>query len=1138
MRGLRERERRIVTVVFCDLVGFTSLSEQLDPEDVATLQDAYFAIVEEVMHRYGGRLEKFIGDAAVAVFGIPKSRDDDAERAVRAALVLRRSIPELGADIGLEEGVLQIRVGVNTGEVAYGEAGTTRGAVTGDTVNVAARLQAAAAPGTVLLGQTTALSTAAAIELEPIEPTLLKGKARPVRSWVAVRPRPEPSRDHAVGLLRTKAVGRDRELAILAGALETVTDGRAARFVIVAPPGVGKSRLVREFADAALAEHRAAVWRALLRSDILAPFEPIRQLVVAGIAHAGIALGDPAALGEPLDTGAIGLALLNRIEQAGVSTIRADVVAAEILALLRSEAVEERAAGARWAAAEREMHFSAWLEGLDALAGAETVAWVVEDLHLASPDFLAFLRRAGTSQSQGGRLVLATTRPDLVEADPVWFEVDAGASLTVLHLDPLSRDDTAHLVHGLVGDALPDDLVFRITSRSDGNPLFVEELLRSWVTLGVLQYGFDARWYVHEIPPDVALPQTVQAIYAAQIDDLPSTARDIVRRGAVAGRRLPQDALPALGVSAPEVGLSILERRGLLGASQPDPLVGATRLYRHALLRDAGYASLARAQRARLHMRFAEWLETTVGASVKGVAAAIGRQYEAALAALPSLSRVVANGRDREVAAEAAANWFELAAGFAVEDAAPELARTLLQAALQHTREAEFLRRARLLQFLGEVTAFSADMDEGAQAVQQALDLSRTAFHSTDIDRAAEVRLRYGEAASALASIWIEQLRFDDAARLVSGVLAEIGQQRDETTARLLSVRGLARLALTNRFTHTGTEDLARASQIARTTGNRGLELDVVESVFLFRIHDRRFSARVDWDEALAIAQSGRRWASLVAILQTRAIGLVGTRDEEARGMLQFAAETAKARGLNEGLAWGDCVLSEVGMASGTWADAIAAALRAARLGDQNGYHRVVVRSWFVAVPMAAERKDRPVLQEAAAWWEPRRGRIPDTPYGRLMQHAVEMDLARAGLSSPPDRAPEQLLPSFGLTVQIPSWCLAVERVARQWVVTGQLEPAQEAVERLARTRRDVGAGALMESSEALVLAALLQTTGDEVHASEEARRALAAARLGHASRWIARAIRALEELGQGTSELGDEAAALEAKLGIVNQIP
>jgi class 3 adenylate cyclase len=271
-------DRRIVSVLFADVVGFTPLSERLDPEDVATIQDAYFTATRETIERHGGVVEKFIGDAVMAVFGTPLARDDDAERAVHAGLALLAAIEQIGARLGMDAGTLQLRVGVNTGEVVHATGGPDAGRVTGDTVNTAARLQTAARPGTVLIGELTSMSVAHAIDTLARGPIELKGKAEPMPVWEAVAIRPQPSREAALGSLHAPMVGRQAELAALRASLERVVKARGAeRVVIVAPPGVGKTRLLAEFSAAA----RATILRARVRPQGTAPYETVAQLFSA-----------------------------------------------------------------------------------------------------------------------------------------------------------------------------------------------------------------------------------------------------------------------------------------------------------------------------------------------------------------------------------------------------------------------------------------------------------------------------------------------------------------------------------------------------------------------------------------------------------------------------------------------------------------------------------------------------------------------------------------------------------------------------------------------------------------------------------------------------------------------------------------
>jgi class 3 adenylate cyclase len=318
-------ERRIVTVLFADLVGFTSLSERLDPEDVATIQDAYFGSVRETVGRYGGQLEKFIGDAAMAVFGVPRARDDDAERAARAGLALVAAVGQLGARLGVDAGALRLRVGLNTGEVVHGTDGPDAGRVTGDTVNTAARLQAAADPSSVFVGEQTALAIAEAFELDAVPPLALKGKAEPVAARRIVAARAHRSRELAMGALRAPTVGREPELALLRDRIAAVAQqGAAERWLVVAPPGVGKTRLVDEVAAtvAAGADRRTLVGRLRVRPETTDLFDPLRPFARDLLAAAGL---DRPGRDE----------LTRALESRGLRGPRAAVVADELLALAR-----------------------------------------------------------------------------------------------------------------------------------------------------------------------------------------------------------------------------------------------------------------------------------------------------------------------------------------------------------------------------------------------------------------------------------------------------------------------------------------------------------------------------------------------------------------------------------------------------------------------------------------------------------------------------------------------------------------------------------------------------------------------------------------------------------------------------------
>ena len=306
-------------------------------------------------------------------------------------------------------------------------------------------------------------------------------------------------------------LGRDAELGRLHDAIEAVSsERRADRIVIVAPPGVGKSRLLAELA----ATTSATVLRARVRPQATAPYETVAQLLAAA------------------DTTDLAEALAN----AGVPDARASVIREEVARLV--EPAGDTAGGGGDLAAERDARFDAWVSALDVLSRGASV-WLIEDVHWAGGDLLAFLDHAGRAPSRHGRLVVATARPSLLETAP------AGARAQRIDLAPLPPTEASALVRALLGSALPDQLLAAVVERSDGTPLFIEELLRTWASVGTLVLA-DGAWHLAVQPESVALPPTVQAIYAAQLDDLPPDARQVARRGAVAGRRVPLAAFPSL----------------------------------------------------------------------------------------------------------------------------------------------------------------------------------------------------------------------------------------------------------------------------------------------------------------------------------------------------------------------------------------------------------------------------------------------------------------------------------------------------------------------------------------------------------------------------------------------------------------
>jgi class 3 adenylate cyclase/tetratricopeptide (TPR) repeat protein len=1118
-----EVERRIVSVMFADLVGFTLLSERLDPEDVATVQDAYFSAVRETVGRYGGRLEKFIGDAAMAVFGIPRTRDDDAERAVRAGLAVVGAVEQLSAGVGLAEGDLRLRVGINTGEVVHSEDEHGGWLVTGDAVNVAARYQTAARPGGVLIGEATALAVAEAIELEPMGAIALKGKAEPVRAWTAVGARPSPSRDHAMGDLRAPTLGRDGELATLDKAVGRISGGNAERWVVVAPPGVGKSRLVDEFARRTTG---LILLRARLRPDVLAPYDAVAQLFASALAR----YDWDAAAGDARDR--LEAILTENLEASGASPARSAVIQAEVCSFLIPETQAAEGAAAA-VAGEREQRFRAWLEALDALAGELPQTWIIEDVHWSGGDLLAFLALAGEPGSRARRLVLATSRPSILERAPEWCAAD----LThLLHLPSLSTVAAEALVTSLIGSALPEELVSAVAERSDGNPLFIEELLRTWVSVGTLARGSDGAWTLATPAEEVSLPATVQAIYAAQLDDLSPSARQAARRASVVGRRFPRAALTPLGVADPDPAIQVLTRRALVAGPFPDPLLGPSHQFRHALLRDAGYASLARAERARLHVRLARWLEAAAGTRWADLAEVIGNHYRAALVATSALAKEVGGGLERDEAARLGATWFERASSAALDVGAHDAARALLHQALDLTPSSDQLDMARRSLRLGDATAYVADMDEGAKAFETAAELFHQVLRdpSGSPDEHDAARAGHAEAITSLGLVRIQQLRFEESVELANTALDAIGPADDLATAWLWYLRAWGTTAFA--YKPDVKSDLDRAMAVAKANGDRRLELEIAVHLADLASEGGDITRRGLGDYRLVIANTAADlgdWQQVTRALRARAMLLVEDRDGAAVA-LQEAADVAEAHASTEDLAWADYVRTELELFGGNWTAAAEAGVRALDMADANAYHRVQVRTWFALSPIALATGRRDLLERAAVWFERHEAIFPHSPFGNVMHAAVDHRLRAAGLIPTFALDPEDVLPAWEETQGLPSWTAAVETIVEGWLQEGSTQAVRRVLERVAAWHDHPMTEALGRGSEALLRAWLLMAEGDKSGSATEAADALRELRRCRSPWWIVKALRALDEAGAASAEDMVEAAALEGSLNLV----
>ena len=554
-----ERLRRMLTVVFTDLVGSVSLGERLDPESLHNVLSRYYETCAEVLERHGGTVEKFIGDAVVAVFGLPSLHEDDALRAVRAAVEVRQAVADLSAELQRAWGVgLGVKLAVNSGEVFVGP-GSRRGAfASGDAINVAARLEDAAAAGEILLGEQTQRLVEQAVDVEALEPLAVKGRTTPVRAWRLLQL-------HAGDLSQlrppsTPFVGRDRELATLDGELERAVSERGCRLcTIVGAPGVGKSRLVRQLVAELDEDATCVVGRCLSYGEGIT-YRPLAELV-RGLGGA-----------EPREC------------------IRALLEGAD-----QSELVAERVLGAIGLGTPggREETFWAVRRLLEIAARKRPLVAVFEDVHWAEPTLLDLLEYVAGFSSGAPILLLCLARPELLEARPGWAAPQQGRS--VLEVEPLREQQAEELV-GLLGtDRLDEQARRRIVETGEGNPLFLEQLVA-----------------VQASSEPVTLPSTVQAVLAARIDRLEPGERVLLSRASVEGRSFHRGALTALlPQSRGEIGahLMALVRKQLIRPHPPDFAGEDGFRFTHVLTRDAAYAALPKGLRAELHEGVADWLD-------------------------------------------------------------------------------------------------------------------------------------------------------------------------------------------------------------------------------------------------------------------------------------------------------------------------------------------------------------------------------------------------------------------------------------------------------------------------------------------------------------------------------------------------
>ena len=703
-------ERRLVSVLFADLVGFTTLSEHRDAEDVRDLLSRYFDEARQAIERHGGLVEKFIGDAVMAVWGTPAAHEDDAERAVRAALEIVDAVDGLGNDVGME---LRARAGVLTGEAATLAGGVSEGIVVGDLVNTASRLQAAAEPGVVLVGDATYRAASRAVAFAEVGQLRLKGKEETVRAWHALRVIGERGGSGRVVGLEPPFVGRAEELRSIKELLHgTEREGRARLISVMGIGGIGKSRLAWEFRKYVDGLAGDVYWhqgRCLPYGDGVA-FWALGEMVRmrAGIAETN----DPAESRGKLAAAA---------ERYVSDPEERRWIEPRLSHLL---GLEERPAG------ERDELFSAWRTFFERIAERGPTVMVFEDLQWADPGLLDFVESTLEWSRDLPILIVTLARPELSDRRPTWGTNQR--SFTSIRLEPLPAPVMTELVTGFVPE-LADAEVERIVSRSEGVPLYAVETVRMLADRGVLEPRGEGYAVVGDVG-SLEVPETLHALIAARLDALTGEDRALLQDASVLGKSFTLAALAAVNGSDPsalEVRLNELARKEfLLHEGDPRSPERGQYTFLQSLIREVAYSTLPKAERRKRHLAAAHHLETQ---GDEELASVVATHYVEAF-------RASKEGPDAQALAARARDWLGQAAERAQSLGSPEQALAYAEQALEITPEGA--ERAALLARAGEAAQHAAKIEQAIGFFDEAIDLHRA---NGDVEAVARLTARQGQ---------------------------------------------------------------------------------------------------------------------------------------------------------------------------------------------------------------------------------------------------------------------------------------------------------------------------------------------------------------------------------------------------------
>ncbi|CAN5703784.1 adenylate/guanylate cyclase domain-containing protein [soil metagenome] len=747
-------ERKVVSVVFADLEASTELATRLDPEDLRAVYQPYFEAMAEEIERYGGTVEKFIGDAIVGVFGAPAAHEDDPVRAVQAAVAMQAKLPELNRRLAPTVGSdLALRAAVHTGEMLSTPGAEHEGLVTGETTAIAARLQGLAPTGGVVASDRTRRDARRVFDFASLGEIELRGVSEPMSAWLVVGEGPSEG-----ATLESRLVGRQDELELLGLLLRRCEkEGRPYVVTVVGPAGIGKSRLAQEFAERiagtpAPASEMPSLSR-VVRGRCLPYGQGLHLLPLAQILKddAGILDNDSPEVSLDKARERIG----SRLGDGGSTTIDT------LLSSIGVRGGRDPLSGAGREAAKR-LIVDAWCRYFACL-GSRPMLTLIEDIHWADDALLDLLDHLA-ARTAAAVLFLCLARPEVFDQRPDWGR--ASTNFATIELTPLSNEEEAILVQHLMDGDVSPELTASIVQRAEGNPFFAGELVRMLMENGSIERRSGAWTVVGALPSD--LPDTIQGAIAARIDRLAPSEKRTLQDASVVGRLFWDGALAALGGSDATEAIDGLLGRGLIRSQQSSALAGSRELaFQHALIRDVAYGSIPRSRRAKAHKAVLGWIEAVTHGRDEEFAELLAHHAELAgdVERTARYATLAGHRHRRVFAAEEAIRWYERALSAAQD--LPSNVTTLLVPEIAHSR--------------GEALEQLGRFDEARADYEQALVIARSTGRAW-----LEAR-----ALAALAHIlWLQERYLEGQAMLPSALEAARAAGMQDLEARLLYTAG------------------------------------------------------------------------------------------------------------------------------------------------------------------------------------------------------------------------------------------------------------------------------------------------------------------------------------------------------------